>query len=81
MYTKLDVFDFDSTLVNTPMGDNDNKQKWADYYDVEKWPFLSWWTRKESLDMDVFEFPVNPEIIKAYKKSKDNPDTLTNSQQ
>jgi hypothetical protein len=77
MYTKLNVFDFDSTLINTPMGDDDNKQKWADYYGVEEWPFLAWWTRKESLDMDVFEFPTNPEIIQAYKKSKVEPDTLT----
>lgn len=77
MYTKLDVFDFDSTLVNTPMEGDDTKQMWADYHGVEKWPFLAWWTRKESLDMDVFEFPTNPEIIRAYKKSKADPDSLT----
>ena len=77
MYTKLDVFDFDSTLINTPMESDETKQQWADYHGVEEWPFIAWWTRKESLDMDVFEFPTNPEIIKAYRKSKSDPDTLT----
>ena len=77
MYTKLDVFDFDSTLINTPMESDETKQMWADYHGEDEWPYLSWWTRKESLDMDVYEFPVNPEIIQAYKKSKSEPNTLT----
>jgi hypothetical protein len=77
MYTKLDVFDFDSTLVETPTMSDENKQKWADYYEVDKWPYIAWWTRKESLDLNVFDIPTNPEIIKAYKKSKNEPDTLT----
>jgi len=76
MYTKLSVFDFDSTLVNTPMESDENKQKWADYYGVEKWPYLSWWTRKETLDLNVFDISVNPEIIKAYKKELMDPDTM-----
>jgi len=77
MYTKLDVFDLDGTLINTPIEGEDTKQQWADYYGVEEWPFLAWWTRKESLDMDVFEFSTNPEIIQAYRKSKSNPNALT----
>lgn len=76
MYTKLSVFDFDSTLVNTPLESAETKKMWSDYHDVEKWPYLAWWTRKESLDLDVFDIPVNPEIIRAYKKEKSNPDTM-----
>ena len=77
MYTKLDVFDFDSTLINTPIESDETKQEWMDYYGEDEWPFLAWWTRKESLDLNVWDMETNPEIIKAYKKSKANPDTLT----
>ena len=46
-YEELHVFDFDGTLVNTPIPEDGMRQ----YYEEtgEKWPFQGWWGRAESL--------------------------------
>lgn len=46
-YAELHVFDFDGTLVNTPIPEDGMRQ----YYDEtgEQWPFQGWWGRAESL--------------------------------
>lgn len=75
MYTKLSVFDFDGTLVDTPVPSQENKDKWAEYHGKE-WPFIGWWGRKESLDMDVWDMPLIPDTIRDYKKEKSNKDTM-----
>jgi len=73
--TKLSVWDFDGTLVETPIGSPENKQKWADYYG-KPWPYLGWWGRDESMDTAVWEMPVVREVFDAYQKEVDNPETL-----
>lgn len=71
--TKLSVFDFDGTLVDTPLpefGKQDYKEKTG-----KDWPFPGWWGQPLSLDMDVFDMPTVPMVMSAYKKEKPNPET------
>ena len=75
MYTKLSVFDFDGTLVDTPLDTEESRQQWADYHKKD-WPYLGWWGRNESLDMDVWDMPVIPDTIKDYKDESSNPNTM-----
>lgn len=75
MYTKLSVFDFDGTLVDTPVPSRENKDTWAKYHGKD-WPYIGWWGRKESLDMDVWDMPVISSTIKDYKKEKSNKDNM-----
>lgn len=73
---KLSVFDFDGTLVETPIGSPENKQKWANYYG-KPWPYLGWWGRNESLDTDVWDMPVVKEVFNDYQKEVNDPNTVT----
>jgi hypothetical protein len=71
--TKLAVFDFDGTLVDTPLpefGKKEYQEKTG-----KTWPFPGWWGQPLSLDMDIFEMPTVPMVISAYKKEKVNPET------
>jgi len=71
--TKLAVFDFDGTLVDTPLpefGKQEYKEKTG-----KDWPFPGWWGQPLSLDMDVFDMPTVPMVMSAYKKEKPNPET------
>jgi hypothetical protein len=72
--TKINVFDFDGTLVDTPLPDKGkeiHQQKTG-----KPWPHTGWWSKPESLDMDVFEMPVIQSVIKAHSEEKSKPDTL-----
>jgi hypothetical protein len=75
MYTKLSVFDFDGTLVDTPLPNDENKQMWADYHGKD-WPYIGWWGRNETLDMDIWEMPLIPDTIKDYRTKKSNDETM-----
>ena len=71
--TKLAVFDFDGTLVDTPLpefGKKEYREKTG-----KDWPFPGWWGQPLSLDMNVFEMPTVPMVMSAYKKEKTNPNT------
>lgn len=68
------VVDFDATLVHSPLP-NIGKPLWEKFYDK---PFPSvdgWWGLEESLDMDVFEFPDIPHVIKSIMEVFDINDT------
>jgi len=71
--TKLSVFDFDSTLVNTPTPES-GKQEWERKTGTP-WPG-GWWGTPESLDTDVFDMPTNSGVISDYKKEISNPNNL-----
>lgn len=73
--TKLSCFDFDGTLVYTPIGSPENKQKWADYYGKE-YPYVGWWGRDESMDTNVWDMPVIGEVFNDYRKVVDNPENV-----
>jgi len=65
---KLSVFDFDSTLVNTPLPDEGEKET------GKKWGH-EWWESPESLDQDVYDMKPNDDVIKDHKKELENEDT------
>jgi len=72
---KLSVFDFDGTLVDTPVGSPENKEKWSQHYG-KPWPYLGWWGREESLDTNIWEMPVVKEVFDAYQREVKNPETV-----
>lgn len=63
-YTKLAVFDFDNTLISTPLPDS-GKIIWREKTGKD-WPHKGWWGRAESLDIEIFEHPIRPEVISDY---------------
>lgn len=72
--TRIAVFDFDGTLIDTPTterGHEEYKTKTG-----QDWPHKGWWGKPESLDMDTFEMKPIPSVIAAYKKEKATPNTL-----
>lgn len=68
---KLSIFDFDGTLISTPMPDMGRiiyKQKTGNV-----WPYEGWWGHASSLDMDIFDMQTNKDVIDDYKIDRDNP--------
>jgi FMN phosphatase YigB (HAD superfamily) len=71
--TKLAVFDFDGTLVDTPLPENGRKEYKAKT--GQDWPFPGWWGQPLSLNMDIFDMPTVPMVMSAYQREKSNPTT------
>ena len=72
---KLNVFDFDGTLVDTPLPQNGKKlykEKTGN-----DWPHTGWWGQPLSLDMTVFDMPTIPSVIADYEKESSRPDAMT----
>lgn len=72
--TKLDIFDFDGTLVFTPFpseGKREFREKTG-----KKWPHRAWWTRPESLEPPLTWEP-NEDVISDFRNSIDDDATLT----
>jgi len=72
--TRLECFDFDGTLIDTPLSDV-GIPMW-EKATGEKFPYEGWWGQIESLDTNIFEMPVIPQVAEAYKKAKARPDTM-----
>jgi hypothetical protein len=53
MIKRLAVFDMDGTLIDTPMPEQ-GKIMWEKHYG-KPYPYLGWWGRPESLDLNVFD--------------------------
>lgn len=53
MIKRLIAFDLDSTLMNTPSPE-EGKIKWEEHYN-KPYPYMGWWGRPESLDLNVFD--------------------------
>lgn len=73
--TRLAIFDFDGTLVDTPL-----PEQGREIYKKETgndWPYKGWWGRPESLDMEIFPMPVNRDVVSDYIKEKQDKHTLT----
>ena len=71
-YKRLITFDFDDTLFKTPTP-HEGKDIWKDVTGKE-WPYRGWWSKKESLDTEIFDVPLNPPIYKQYLKAKSDPE-------
>jgi hypothetical protein len=72
--TKVAIFDFDGTLISTPLpeeGKKTYKEKTG-----KDWPHAGWWGQPMSLDMSVFDMPTISNVISDYKKEITNPDTM-----
>ena len=73
-FKKLSVFDFDGTLINTPLpveGKKEYKEKTG-----EDWPHAGWWGQPMSLDSEIFDIDIIPSVIKAYLKEINDPNTM-----
>jgi len=64
--TKFYIFDFDGTLMNTPLP-NPGKQEY-ERLTGNKYPHIGWWGRLESLD-PMFNIKPFPAIHDEYKKA------------
>lgn len=69
---KLISFDFDDTLFKTPLPE-DGKRIWKEKTG-EDWPHRGWWSKPESLDMEIFNIPLSKKIYKKYLKAVSDPD-------
>lgn len=56
MIKKICIFDFDSTLVDSPLPSDENKKLWEKKHGRD-WPYKSggWWSKYESLCMMAFD--------------------------
>ena len=75
MKTKLCYFDFDGTLIDTPVASPENKEKWASYYG-KPWAYKGWWGRPESLDRNVWTMEPIKEVYNDYLKYSEDPNCL-----
>jgi len=73
MIERVAIFDFDGTLVDTPLPDFGK----VEYQRVtgEKWPHRGWWGRPETLDQKVFAMPVIPSVYDAFWQEYNTPNT------
>ena len=71
---KIVSFDFDGTMCFTPEpieGEKIWKEKTGTV-----WPYTGWWSKKETLDMNIFDIPVNPFVYKKYLEAVAEDDTM-----
>lgn len=73
MHKRLICFDFDQTLIDTPEPES-GKPQW-ERITGQKWLSKGWWGNPESLNLDVFQPPVNRWVYNCYKKEISEPDT------
>ncbi len=68
------VFDFDKTLIYT--AEREEGEKLYKQATGKDWAHRGWWSRKETLDIDIF-YPVKNEwIYKKYLEAKATPNTI-----
>jgi hypothetical protein len=72
--TKISIFDFDGTLMDTPHPE-EGKKEWEEFTG-EKYPHIGWWGKTESLDDAVFDIQPIESTISHYKKEMGNPNTM-----
>jgi hypothetical protein len=73
MIKRLVVFDFDSTLIDSPKKES-GKLAWSEKMG-QPYPYIGWWGRPESLDLSVFDIKPFPSVLNQLKKEISTPDT------
>lgn len=72
--TKLSIFDFDGTLISTPLPDAGKilyQEKTG-----KPWPHVGWWGKTESLDMTIFDMKAIPSVKASYHEERAKEETL-----
>lgn len=69
---KLICFDFDDTLCYT-LKPEDGMKIWKEKKN-EDWPHRGWWSKPETLDLDVFDTKINPYVYQEYLQAVSDPD-------
>lgn len=72
--TKVSVFDFDGTLIDTMMPE-EGKKIWKQKTG-EDFPHKGWWSKRESLDLNIFDHPPFEDMKNEYLKAKRSPNTF-----
>ena len=74
MTTILNFWDFDGSLIDSPMPEP-GKATWEEKTG-KKYPHLGWWGRPESLDTDIHDIKPKHDIFLKWKESKHNPESI-----
>jgi hypothetical protein len=72
--TRLVIMDFDGTLMDT-MTPDIGKPLWENSTGLD-WPHKGWWSKEESLDIDVFGCKPIDKVVDAYQKERADESTL-----
>jgi len=70
---KIVIFDFDATLVHSPLP-NDAIPIWEKKTKMA-WPYEGFWSKAESLNLDVFHIPLNMWVYNKYLEHKKEENT------
>ena len=70
---KIAIFDFDGTLMDTPHAE-EGKREWEEKTG-SPYPHRGWWSKRESLDTEVFDIQPIKSTIKDYVIENDVPTT------
>lgn len=73
MIQRLDAFDFDGTLIQSPEKES-GKIAWTKKKGTP-YPHKGWWGRAESLDLDVFDIQLFPDIFKKLQEANADPNS------
>lgn len=71
---KITIWDFDGTLVDSPLpeiGRGVYLEKTG-----KEFPHKGWWSKRETLDFDIFDIPMIESVKEDYDKVKDETDTV-----
>lgn len=70
---RLSIFDFDGSLINT-FGPEEGKPMWEKYYG-KKFSWNGWWSKPESLDLNVFNIKPFPSVLNQLREEQNKPNT------
>lgn len=75
MITTISFYDFDGTLMNTPMPDS-GREIWKEKTGTE-YPHVGWWSRADSLNPEVFDIQPFPSVLNQLRSDTAKSDTYT----
>jgi hypothetical protein len=73
-YKKLICFDFDATLFHTALED-EGKVIWKEKTGYD-YPYKGWWSKPETLDLKIFDTPLNKPVYSEYLKAVSDSDNF-----
>lgn len=73
-YKKLICFDFDKTLCNTSEPE-EGKIIWKEKTGYD-YPHVGWWSKPETLDLKIFDTPLNKPVYSEYLKAVSDSDNF-----